>query len=418
MLFGNKAKHFPALLEPGVGYDPYLNPDDTGPVFALLGDSITAGCTPTNNGQINTGYWGWVQAKTGYRAYTPVFAGVGGNITTQMLARLDADVITPLSSYVSAGRNVYCLVMAGVNDSVNTSDIIATATGNLTQIYSDLIAAGITPIATTITPTTSATTATQIANWDGIQSWLRSYCPANGITLCDVDADCRDAAQTTVRVWNSGYTHDGVHPTAAGALAISQAISTELAAILPSVDHFSTVPTTPDNFLSSNPIMIGTGGSLTGTGAGVVADDWALNVGTGSKEARADNVGDWQVIDMASSLRLNPVGGIDISAGFTEGDLVLAQAEVFCVDDWDAVTQFLLFLEFRDGGGAIGDGVTCLGNSPNTGTIPNPNPGGIVVFRTIPATVPATCTIVRSYLFAVGAGGSIKVGRYEIKNLG
>lgn len=402
-------------------YDPYYNPDNDSPVFALLGDSITAGNTPTSNGQTNVGYWWWTQIVLGYRVYTPVFAGIGGNTTTQMLARLNTDIITPMAPYVAAARDCYCLVMGGVNDSTNASDIVATATANLEAIYDGLIAAGITPIAVTITPTVNVNTTTKIANWDGIQSWLRSYCPVNSITLCDVDADCRDASQTTVRVWNTGFAHDGVHPTARGAQAISRAIATGLSAIFDPIEHFVTDTSTPSNFLISNPAMTGTGGRAIDNGAsGTVADGWEVEVGVGSKESRVDGkTGEWQAIAINSgSVRLSRDNSIELTSGFAVGDTIMAQAEVYCVDDWVDVTQFLLFLTFRDGSGQIGNGYTSGASNPNTGIIPNPNPGSTVILRTIPATVPVGTTRIWTYLWLVGTGGTIKAGRYEVKNLG
>lgn len=425
-----RKSRFSGLLVPGAGsgspgagetpYDPYYNPDVEAPVFALLGDSITAGNTPTSTGQTNLGYWTWVQAVLGYRAYTAVYGGIGGNITTQMLARLTTDIITPLSAYVTAGRDVYCLVMGGVNDSVNTSDIVATATGNLEAIYDALIVAGIIPIACTITPTSTVTTPTQLANWDGIQSWLRSYCPANSIMLCDSDGDCRDASVSAARVWNTGYTHDGVHPTAKGARAISHAIITQLAALLPEIDHFSPSLDTPSSFLASNPAMAGVGGRAVDDGAtGYAADAWEISYGAGSKLARSDgNVGEWQVMAIgASGVRLNPGTSVDVTSGFSVGDTVMCQAEIYCNDDWDTITQFVLYLDFRNGGGALGSAYSCFANNPYTGEIPNPNPDGIVVLRTIPSVIPIGTTAIRTYLYFVGTAGTIQVGRYELKNL-
>lgn len=420
-----------ALLTPGAGtggagggggtpYDPYSNPDTEAPVFALLGDSITAGNTPTSSGQTNVGYWTWVQAALGYRAFTAVFGGIGGNTTTQMLARLNTDIITPLSAYVAAGRDVCCLVMGGVNDSVNTSDIVATATANLEAIYDALIAADIIPIACTITPTSSVVSATQLANWDGIQSWLRSYCPANSITLCDIDADCRDASITTARVWNTGFAHDGVHPTAKGAQAISYAIVAALDALLPEIDHFTPSTETPSSFLASNPAMVGIGGRALDDGAsGYAADAWEISYGAGSKLARSDGVaGEWQVMAIgASSVRLNPGISVDVASGFAVGDTVLAQTEIYCVDDWLDITQFVLYLDFRSSGGIIGSAQACFANNPNTGMIPNPKPNGTAVLRTIPAVVPAGTTAIRTYLHFVGTSGTIRVGRYEVKKL-
>lgn len=397
-------------------YDPLTNFDDTAPVFGLIGDSVTAGNTPTSSGQINVGWWHWAQAKVGFRAFVGAWAGVGGNVTTQMAARLNTDIITPLSAYT--GRAKYCVVMGGVNDSVNASDIVATATANLAQMYSDLITAGITPVAMTITPTTSADTPTKIANWDGINAWLRSYCPAHNIALCDNEADCRDMTQSGVRVWKSGYTHDGVHPTAQGAEAISKTLATWMAANLPGSRHLYPDVDKPLNFITSTPAMLGTTGSLTNGATGQVATSWGVDTGTASKLARTDDPGEWQVAAIANGVvRVNNGSSTDISTGFAVGDKVVAQAQIYCVNDWVSISQFVLFLEFRDASNPIGSDYSCLANNPNSQTIPNPAPNGIVTLRTIPVAVPVGTTIIRMYIYFTGTSGTIRVGRFELKKV-
>lgn len=392
-----------------------VNPDDAKAVFGLLGDSITYTNTPTSSGDINRGYWHWAQAISGFRAFCGAYAGVGGNVTSQMLGRLNADIITPLLAY--SGRDLYCIIMGGVNDSVNDADIIATTTDNLTQIYNELIAAGITPIACTITPTTSASTAQRRANWIGINDWLRSYCPANGIALCDNIAACLDGSYPPAGTptWKAGYTHDGVHPTAAGGLAIAQSIAAALETLLAAVTHFDAGTADFAGSILDNHAMLGTGGTLGTGGSGTVADYWQIANGIGSKAARGDGVaGEWQVAAIgAASVRLNPSDGIDVASGFAVGNKIVAQAEVYCVDDWSDITQFNLVLEFRDGSGIL-DALTFFANDPNTGTIPNPAPDDSVILRTVPTVVPTGTTTIRTYLYFVGASGTIRCGRFEL----
>jgi lysophospholipase L1-like esterase len=407
----------PILATGGPTYP--ANPDDAKPVVALLGDSITAGNTPTSNGDINRGYWHWAQALSGFRAYCAAYAGIGGNVTAQMLARLTTDVITPLSAYV--GRDRYCIVMGGVNDAANPADIVATATANLAAIYTALLAAGITPIAMTCTPTTSASSATQIANWNGINSWLRSYCPAHSIILCDNISDCLDGSfpVTSTPTWKANHTHDGVHPTAQGAQAIASSLAATLASELDAIDHFAAGTDTFAGRILPNHAMLGTGGTAIDGATGSVADNWRVSLGTAAKVARGDGVaGEWQALSIAPDAQssLYPAGSIDITSGFAVGNLICCQAEVYCVDDWVDVTQFFLKLEYRNGS-TILDGLTFLGNDPYTGEILNPAPDGTLVLRTIPTVVPASTNIIRVFLSLVGAAGTIRIGRFELIKL-
>lgn len=398
------------------------DPDRPKPVFALIGDSITLGNTPTSNGQINRGYWHWAQAMSGQRAYCAVYAGIGGNITTQMRARLQNDVIAPLTSSIYDGRPKYCVVMGGVNDSVNASDIIATATGNLAAIYDALLAANIQPIAMTITPTTSADTETKIANWIGINDWLLSYCPANGIPLADNIADTLAGAYPPVATpeWWSGGTHDGVHPTAAGAQTIAKALAAILADVLPAVDHFDMATTSTQlGSVLLNPAMLGTNGTLSSS-TGEVADEWKLTGGDGAKAVRGDTLaGALQTVTIVGTdVRLDPSPSIDITTGFAAGDLLVAQAEVFfpSPDNWEAVTTFYLHMEFRDGGTVL-KSVHCMANDPYTTSIANIVPGGKIILRTHPWVAPAATDTIRSFIYLTGTAGSIDVGRYEILKL-
>lgn len=408
------------VVADGAGPVYAANPDAGKPVFGLLGDSITAGNKPTNNGDINRGYWQWAQSMSGFRAYCAAYAGVGGNITTQMLARLDADVITPLSASQYDGRDKFCAVMGGVNDSTNVANIIATATSNLAAIYTALLNAGITPIAMTITPTSSCVSAQQIANWNGINAWLLSYCPANGITLCNNIADClgQSYPATTSPIWKAGYTHDGVHPTARGAQAIAAALAATLETLLDPVDHFQASTAQFVGRILSNHAMLGSGGTLTDGASGAAADSWELFYGAGSKEVRSDGkAGEWQVMAITgASTRIGPDPTIDVVNGFRPGDLVVAQAEVVCVDDWLDISQFVLVLEFRQGATVL-KGLSFLGNDPYTGIMINPAPGEIITLRTVPTIVPAGTNIIRTYINLVGAGGSIRIGRYELMKL-
>lgn len=391
------------------------NPDDFKPVVALIGDSITAGNTPTGSGDTNVGYWHWAQALSGFRAFCGVYAGIGGNITTQMLGRLESDVLIPMAAH--ADRPRYCVVMGGVNDSVNDADIIATATGNLEQIFNELIAEGVAPIACTITPTINANTAQRQANWIGINDWLRTYCPANAIELCDNIADCLDGSYPPAGtpIWKSGYSHDGVHPTATGAAAIAATLAAKLIELLPEVEHFAAGTSAFTGSILANHAMTGTGGSLGAGASGAVADSWEILNGIGSKVARSDGVsGEWQVLEIgAASVRLNSLSGIDLSTGFAVGNKIVAQAECYCANDWSAITQLHLLLEFRAGSTVL-DALTFLANNPNTGAIPNPAPDGTITLRTVPTVVPDGTTAIRTYLFFVGASGTLRIGRYEL----
>lgn len=106
--------------------------------IAFLGDSITRGI----------GYGGVTAADTfarkigvasGYAASDIINAGVSSNTSTQMLARLNSDVI-------AAGANV-CVIMAGNNDAAGSPTVpVATYEANLRAMIASLNAAGVKPV--------------------------------------------------------------------------------------------------------------------------------------------------------------------------------------------------------------------------------------------------------------------------------
>jgi lysophospholipase L1-like esterase len=139
----------------------------------------------------------------------PYNAGISGNTTAQMLARITTDVI----AYAPA----YCVVLGGTND-VAQSVPFATTKANLTAIYTVLINAGIRPVLGTVTPR-NITTAEQVALRQ-LNAWIRGYANKYGYPLIDFNAVLTDPL---TELWASGLNADNVHPSASGATAMAQA---------------------------------------------------------------------------------------------------------------------------------------------------------------------------------------------------
>lgn len=126
-----------------------------------------------------------------------------------MLARIQTDVI--------AHAPDYCIVEGGGND-IRSAVSAATVQDNLTSIYTTLRNAGIEPIATTVLPATvdQGYDAVYIA----VNDWLRTYCPANDIALCDWLPDITTDVDM-VRL-DTALASDQYHPNAAGAAVMGR----------------------------------------------------------------------------------------------------------------------------------------------------------------------------------------------------
>jgi lysophospholipase L1-like esterase len=252
-----------------------------------FGDSITALFT---NGSDGVAQYGARNARSyltqallllRQRFVVLNMAGVGGDTTALMLARITTDVL--------AYQPGYCIVQGGGND-VTTAVSSATTIANLTTIYQTLLGAGITPIATTLTPTTSADTASEKANLYTINNWIRQYAQATpGMILCDwypyiADPSTGDPA--------TSMTVDGIHPSQQGAYLLGLALYNTLNSLTYLDDPlpFSNAET---GIILPNSRMVGT---APGTSVTVAANSGSPTL-TQSKVTRTDGIqGEWSQV--------------------------------------------------------------------------------------------------------------------------
>lgn len=165
----------------------------------IFGDSITAG----------EGASMWFSAANrmaGYPAGAHTNAGIGGNTTAQMLARISTDVVahSPTLTVVEGGGN-------DVTQGRSAAQIIA----DLESIYAILSAAGSKIIATTVLPSVYMDAPSEQSVIVAVNAWMRATVPSMpGVWLCDWNPAMTDG----VSEWapHAGYTYDGVHPDAVG----------------------------------------------------------------------------------------------------------------------------------------------------------------------------------------------------------
>lgn len=370
--------------------------------IVLLGDSITE--SNDEEGR-DVGYFVWANAMLQSRFVVSNYAGVGGNTTAQMYARLQSDVIDYDPQF--------CLVMGGANDVVQDVSS-ATTISNLQSIYEDLYAAGIRVIACTINPSTSITTSARRDAWYAVRDWQISYARSNQIILIDTAAAYTDASSG----WPypvTDTTYDGVHPTALGAGRMGKAIADALR------EYVIPMPQLPlendgDYMITPNPLLIGTGGAVSGTASGDVAAHWQASAGVHSKVARTDyQPGEWQQMTPdGSGQALLYHNTFPLMFGFDVGDEVCAVVEIETDDDWVGASALRAQITFRTSGGSSIDFVGALASSPNSGTaIINP---GSVILRTDPFPVPATTGQIELLVTFAATSGTVRIGRVGIVN--
>lgn len=186
-----------------------------------FGDSITIRDGDNVNNIWGQTYLSYAVLASGGRLKYVFNAGVAGDQTSQMLARIQTDVIAKAPDL--------CLVMGGTND--NQKITVAASLANIATIVNTLRAAKIEPVLLTIPPNTGSGLSAQAVaaqrRWVvAFNAGLRTYANTNGVRMVDAYAILVDPSTGGYRT--SLGNSDGVHPTAAGSKALGVAIAKAL----------------------------------------------------------------------------------------------------------------------------------------------------------------------------------------------
>lgn len=289
-----------------------------GNLTVFLGDSNTAGTDGTySGGQFQMGpssYATWASLLSGGRIRMLANKGVGGETSTQILARVD-DVI--------ALSPDWCLVMMGTNDMTGyaaaPAATLATLKSNIEAAERQLRGVGINVVLCTILPNGTAQYRPGIIR---ANAWIRWYCQTRGVHLLDLYAQMVDPAQADT--WRSGYAHgDGVHFSQAGAKAAGSYVATALAPLLP----LHTPTLCSSNVTGDDPNLLVNGIFTGDTNADGIANSWG-ETGSGgsvtwSLETDSAIVGQWQVLTVASSGARSLAQGVSPAADtYADGDVL------------------------------------------------------------------------------------------------
>lgn len=184
------------------------------PTVVALGDSLT---TPVGSGSDQD--W-WQAADPSGQFDLIATAGVGGQRTDEILARVERDVI--------AHDPDWATVLAGTNDIGQGIDALTTI-ANLTSIFDTLADAGIRIVAITIPPMVMLDPA-ELAAHEAVNAWLRDEVEGRwDARLADWNAALSvDGDGVSPR---PEFFPDGIHFSRAGAAAAGAAIAPVFAEI-------------------------------------------------------------------------------------------------------------------------------------------------------------------------------------------
>lgn len=278
-----------------------------GPLTAIIGDSVAADSTARDASyypyDVGDGDW-FAKASilTGAAMRYFLNAGAAGNTTAQMLARIDAQVID-----LGAAT---CIISPGQNDKGNAITF-ATARDNVAQMIDKCLVAGIRPILCSTPPHDTVPSETLSFN-EGYRRLAQQY----GINYVDIYSAVSDGAGS----WGSSYSNDGVHPNAAAAAVMGQALADAVESIFPAATDL--LPTENNDTFN----LVSGGLFDTDTNADGLGDGWSAPYGTPSVSREAADYGFTQVVENTSGA----LDGIlqNVSAGFSPGDEILFVGDV------------------------------------------------------------------------------------------
>jgi len=170
--------------------------------IVCVGDSITLGLADPNN---------WpTHLKSGLGGdWQVINQGVGGDNTTEMLARIDKAV---------ALNPHFVIIMGGTNDLAKGDVLLATIQANIREMCTQVESNGAVPVLCTVPPDNFS-----LEQRDILNGWIAEFAASNGYDLIDFYTVIDDPS-------NPGHSNpllvmsDGLHPNAAGYSAMGNAI--------------------------------------------------------------------------------------------------------------------------------------------------------------------------------------------------
>lgn len=329
-----------------------------------LGDSRTAAGEDANSYK-DRGWFQWLNILLGQRLDLLYNAGVSGDTTSQMLARVDSDVLAYNPGWVFHYGFVNDIQRAANDGSVSFADGVIE---NLEQIYARSRSLGAKLVVLSETPSTLAyNTAAKREQANYIMNWQRQYCARTpGCYFIDVYSPLLDITSATGAGF-SGYSYDDLHPTGQGARKIADACFAVLDSVIPKGYRNSTslvdlcTSINPYGNILANGCMGGSAANNTGTNvSGNMATSWNNRLESGTvtscvaaKEARTDiNGGSWNTQTVVASSN-NAVVRMDqlvaaLPAGVAVGDTVFGACDVVLEITSGNIDWCTLSVQFRD----------------------------------------------------------------------
>lgn len=384
--------------------------------------------------QADNGWFVWARFKLGNRLRLVYMAGIGGDTTGGMLARIDSDVISKSPNW--------CSVMGGINDinALTAVQIFA----NLKAIYTRLHAAGIIIIAHTILPLESGHANFNPTNQQKILDVnalivREASLPNTGIRLCDSFSVIVDPASATASPLSGMLSPiDHIHPSAKGGKCIGDLFADVLGPIMPLQN---TLPSSAADNRSVNAANVNltpglpsttSGGAIAGTATGSPPVGYKVESTVGSPVVVASGVARTKAADgdtngtncrmvftatAANDVARMASNGSGWISGLTIGKAYYLECAVKA-SDVNGSNLSQLFAEAN----YVVDGVTYVAYFLQPSNTPFPDTDMIGVLQTTPFFITGTSItniVIRLTAKASAAGTAVTIdlGRVHVREL-
>jgi lysophospholipase L1-like esterase len=282
--------------------------------FVILGDSLIATNETSSSTAITRSDSSSAHAAfaSGGRLWYPKNAGVAGETSAQILARVDSDVVA-FAPHIG-------VIAAGTNDArvgVSRADFST----NIAAIVKKFRAAGIFPVLRTVPPIydTSAAGGESAARRrvSEYNAWIKEWAPAQGIPVVDLYSEFVDPTNGRIR---SPYAYgDGIHFTVDGYVKQGQMIAAALAPYITAALPYTALDAgDPTDLLGGNGLFLGalTGGLPAGWSTGDTAHT------TFSVAAAADGFGKELTITATGDVGYQVQAYRFVNTGMAPGDVI------------------------------------------------------------------------------------------------
>lgn len=299
----------------------------------IFGDSFTERNGLVPGRELDWGYFNWANYFLNRPFNLLLNAGVSGQRTDQILSRIN----TVIDKYPD-----WVFVLGGINDIINgiSVDVIVSNLKTICQTLSDN---SINVVLVSIAPNNqSAGNSTKVSL---VNQAMKEWCATTtyGVIFADIYTPLVNATSTAGALL-SGMSDDNLHLSAKGARVAGKAVADVIQPLLPtrnclvssaSADYL--IDATAKQLLS-NPLMAGTTGTVSGSGAsGSLATSWLGGTTSGTVtsvflagQARADGIGLNQRITVTSagSGAIVNMRQSNLQTRFSAGDTIYSSASI------------------------------------------------------------------------------------------